>query len=328
MSQVWQRPYIVLLVLHALHIFEEVYGSAWFISQWYKTLPVFLLIQVVLWLLAVGIFILATQKRAALWLVQGYALIMVIDGMEHIVQQFLRGYWNGSAGLITGLLMIPTGVFLLVHTPAGKNTETSHFIPALRYRFLTPAYDVLAIAAGFGKTFRQRVLAATPIKGNVLDIGCGTGTATRLIKEHYPQAAVYGIDIDPAILNIAKRKAAKAGLTITYQQGNAEKLPFPDAFFDVVTSTLMFHHLKRPTKEGMLQEVRRILKPKGTFVLADFGKPMHWFGHLFGWFTAHVEHGKENIAGQLPALIRAAGFRKVRLLPRPRYNVDVIVAER
>ena len=202
-------------------------------------------------------------------------------------------------------------------------------MPAFHFRFLTPVYDFAVNITGFGKKFRQKVLTATPLpkSGNVLDIGCGTGTMTRLMARRVPSATIIGLDPDPQILVIARRKAQKEKLAIVYVQGTAQRLPFPDRHFALVTSTLMFHHLKRDAKETMLREVHRVLKPKGKFVLTDFSKPKHFLLSPLAWLALWVEEGRENVQGKIPAMLKTAGLRKVQTKERPRDNVDIWVAE-
>lgn len=205
----------------------------------------------------------------------------------------------------------------------------NEYMPAFHFRFLTPLYDIAVRLTGFGEKFRQRVMAATPIPktGRVLDIGSGTGTMTRLLKQRAPSAAVHGVDPDPEILAIAQRKAQQEKLDIAYAHGTAQRLPFPDQHFDLVTSSLMFHHLRREAKEAMLREVLRVLKPRGKFVLTDFGKPKHKLLMPFAWFIAYVEYGRENIRGEIPAMLKSAGFRNIQTKQRPRYNVDIWICE-
>lgn len=210
------------------------------------------------------------------------------------------------------------------------STHTTGYVPAFHFHFLTPLYDWILGISGFGKKFRRRVLAATPIprRGMVLDIGCGTGTMTRLMQQRSPSAEIIGIDPDPQILAIARRKAAAERLRISYRQGLAQRLPFPDQHFNLVTSSLMFHHLKPAAKRAMLREVRRVLKMKGTFVLVDIGKPKHLWLSPLAWLASHVEEGKENVLEEIPSMLREAGFHDIQLKRRPRHNIDIIVGRR
>lgn len=68
----------------------------------------------------------------------------------------------------------------------------------------------------------------------------------------------------------ARRKARKLGVQVGFEEGHAQALSFPDARFDLVTCTLMLHHLARPAREASVREIRRVLKPGGRALLVDF----------------------------------------------------------
>lgn len=319
---------LIVIVLHALHFIEELWGNAWFITSLYGNARNFLIINIALLLIPVTLLYFVWQKKQ--WvqrLVPIYAIAMIIDGLEHWVSWWWRGqYVDGAAGAFTGMGLIVGGAVLFKRCGKARSA-TQAFMPAFHFRFLTPLYDIAVRLTGFGEKFRQRVVIATPIPktGRVLDIGCGTGTMTRLMAKRAPRAEIIGLDPDSQILAIARRKAQREKRDITYAQGTAQHLPFPDRHFSFVTSTLMFHHLKRHVKEGMLREVRRVLKPKGKFVLTDFGKPEHFILSPLAWLALWVEEGRENVRGEIPAMLKAAGFRNIQTKQRPRYNVDIWV---
>ena len=79
---------------------------------------------------------------------------------------------------------------------------------------------------------------------SVLDVGCGTGAVTIPAKMKVGnKGSAFGIDPAPEMIAVAQRKAKQAGLDIDFRVGAIESLPFSDATFDVVTSSLMMHHL-------------------------------------------------------------------------------------
>jgi ubiquinone/menaquinone biosynthesis C-methylase UbiE len=85
----------------------------------------------------------------------------------------------------------------------------------------------------------------------------------------------------------AAKKARKEGVEIAFKESPAQKLPFPDAQFDAVLSTLMLHHLPRKGREDCAREIRRVLKPRGRVLAVDFGVPGWQHGGFFAPFHRH-----------------------------------------
>jgi ubiquinone/menaquinone biosynthesis C-methylase UbiE len=85
-------------------------------------------------------------------------------------------------------------------------------------------------------------------------------------------------------------------------------LPYPDASFDRVLSSLMIHHLKTPDKEKTAREIFRILKPGGELHVIDFGEPRTLYGKLLGPFLHKFEEANDNIDGQLPEIFGQPGL--------------------
>lgn len=188
------------------------------------------------------------------------------------------------------------------------------FIPALSYGWLTPAYDPL-LHWGMGEqVFKQKLIARANIqpRQRVLDVGCGTGTLTLMIKRAVPGALVTGIDGDPDVLALARGKALKAELPVRWDYGMAYDLPYPDRTFDVVVSSLVIHHLSPKDKLRAFREIHRVLKPKGTFHMVDFGRPFDVISRVQAALMRRLEQVADNFAGRIPVLLRDAGFSVVR----------------
>ncbi|MFY9221568.1 MAG: methyltransferase domain-containing protein [Blastocatellia bacterium] len=194
----------------------------------------------------------------------------------------------------------------------GKN-----YIPALKYGFLTPFYDPILKLTLREKKFKCRLIENACIEDshNVLDLGCGTGTLTILIKQLYPKVKIFGLDGDSNVLNIARKKATQSKVEIVFDQGMAYRLPYPDNSFDRVVSSLVFHHLKTEDKISSLKEVYRILHPGGQLHLADWGKAQNILMRL-AFLSVQFLDGftttTDNVNGLLPQLINSAGFAKVK----------------
>jgi ubiquinone/menaquinone biosynthesis C-methylase UbiE len=140
--------------------------------------------------------------------------------------------------------------------------------------WLLPFYDPFTTLLGLNHAKRDLLRQADLRPGHrVLDIGCGTGTLVVLAKTSCSDLEVVGVDPDDKALARAARKARRAGISIQLDRGFSDALTYPDASFDRVLSSFMFHHLERGEKEQTLDEIQRVLKPGGSLHLLDFGGP-------------------------------------------------------
>jgi len=197
-----------------------------------------------------------------------------------------------------------------------EGTVEHAYIPALRFRPLTAWYDSIIRWTIRECAFKSRLVEQANVHAGqrVLDLGCGTGTLTLLLKSRSLQAEVVGIDADPEILAMARAKRVTSGLDIEFQQALSFALPFHDNSFDCVVSSLMFHHLTRENKLRSLRESLRVLRPGGWLHIADFGAPQNtalrsafFLVQIFDGF----ESTRDNVAGLLPGFVRDAGFSEL-----------------
>ena len=177
-----------------------------------------------------------------------------------------------------------------------------------------PYYDFVTNFMTLGQAPRLRRATVDQALINpgdsVLDVGCGTGEVTLAAKKRARDGNVYGIDPAPEMIAVARKKAARKGLNIEFRVGVIEALPFPDSSLDVVTSSLMMHHLPEDLKVRGLAEIYRVLKPGGRLLIADFMRPTGSFlNHLFIAFTRHqgLQKGIEDLQG----FLRNAGFGQI-----------------
>ena len=184
------------------------------------------------------------------------------------------------------------------------------FVPAARFAVLTPVYDLACRLIGLGARFRafERALLDDGPAETVLEVGCGTGELLVELARRYPGAEVVGLDPDPAALGIARQKLEGARLPARLDQGSAAALPYPDASFDLVVSSLMLHHLDTGDKLRMLRECRRVLTGRGQLVLVDFGQPRNRIARWLTWPLRFriLEEQADNFRGRVPGLMTAA----------------------
>lgn len=194
--------------------------------------------------------------------------------------------------------------------------ESKNYLPAAGRDWLLPLYDPFVKLLGIDSA-RKTLIAQSDLQPGhrVLDIGCGTGTLIVQIKRLYPNVEIVGLDPDPKALSQAKRKTERDDFVIQLDRGFSENLPYPDASFDRVFSSFMFHHLETDGKQRTLQEVRRILKPGGSLHLLDFGHSETPHNHK-GSFLSHWIHSsnplKNNSEEQVLSLMSQNGFANPR----------------
>jgi len=150
---------------------------------------------------------------------------------------------------------------------------------------------------------------------SVLDVGCGTGGVTLPAKRQVGAGGrAAGIHPAPEMIAVARRKAARAGLEIDFRLGVIESLPFAEASFDAVTSSLMMHHLPEQVRVDGLADIRRVLKPGGRFLVADMMRPGASFLGRVTSTVLHHGHAVQFGIEDLPALLQEAGFYEINQL--------------
>ncbi len=158
----------------------------------------------------------------------------------------------------------------------------------------------------------------------LLDVGCGTGTQLAVARQCHPDLVMVGIDVDPAVLARARRKLRATGTApnrpVSLLRASADALPFADASFDAVVSTLSFHHMPTATKRQALREVHRVLAPNGRFLLVDFGQAETGLMRVFVWLVRALRLPEattlaDHVEGRIPAFLHEAGFMAREVAP-------------
>jgi len=183
------------------------------------------------------------------------------------------------------------------------------YLPAAGVDLFLPLYDPLVKLLGADRV-RKKLFEQASVQPHhrVLDIGCGTGTFAVAIKNWLPPVEVVGLDPDPKALVRGRRKAERAGVTIRFDQGFGDALPYSDASYDRVFSILMFHHLPHEAKLATLREVRRVLKPGASLHLLDFEQEgAHSPNPLARWLHSS-ERMQGNTREQILRCMREAGL--------------------
>ncbi|MBI5823387.1 MAG: methyltransferase domain-containing protein [Chloroflexi bacterium] len=185
----------------------------------------------------------------------------------------------------------------------------SHYVPAFGLHGLTPFYDPFA---RLFNALRSRLIQQANIQSGqrALDLGCGTGLLTRLVKQSAPEAHVTGLDGDDEVLKIARDKSR--GTDIQWDEGLATDLPYPDQSFDVVVSSFVTHHLTGADKVRAFKEVHRILRPDGGFYILDFGPPFNLLTRVQASVMKNFEITVDNFAGRILPMLTEAGFGRVK----------------
>jgi SAM-dependent methyltransferase len=175
------------------------------------------------------------------------------------------------------------------------------------FALVAESYDRLRPAdANWWELFEALVEEGDLVGRRVLDVGCGTGRFAAALAER--GAKVWGVDPSPEMLAQA-RAAARDG--VGFKQGEAERLPFKDAWFERAILVLVVHLVDRPRA---LAEVARVLAPGGRAVVATFVEE-HFEGFGLNWAfpsLAAIDRGRFPRPDALARELRDAGFEAVR----------------
>ena len=155
------------------------------------------------------------------------------------------------------------------------------------------------------------VKAIQGVPRRILDLGCGTGTTTQMLKRRFPGAEVMGLDLSPQMLVMADHKARAAAVEVTFRHGNAMATGLPAAAFDVVCATLLFHETPPAVAKTILAEAFRLLTPGGQLLVLDGNQRTL---RATDWLSTIFEDPciRDYSQGNVDAWLGYAGFEAVR----------------
>ncbi|ARA92766.1 hypothetical protein AWN76_006045 [Rhodothermaceae bacterium RA] len=156
----------------------------------------------------------------------------------------------------------------------------SRIVPT--YTWIAPVHDGLAwlVAAKARRLGLNR--AAVRDGETVVEVAVGTGLSFRHLLLANPHGWTEGIDLTPAMLRRAERRAARTGRTnYRLRLGNARALPYPDAYADLLVNSYMFDLLPVADFVPVLREFHRVLKPGGRLIMMNMTVGTRWIHHLW-----------------------------------------------
>ncbi|MDR7896881.1 methyltransferase domain-containing protein [Thermosynechococcus sp. JY1334] len=144
-----------------------------------------------------------------------------------------------------------------------------------------------------------------PRSAVVLDLCCAHGIVTQALTQAFDQ--VTGLDASPKAIARARQRVPQA----TYVEAFAEKMPFADATFDLVHTSMALHEMTAEQLRAIVAEVWRVLKPGGWFALIDFHRPqvpLFWPGMALFFWLFETETAWQLLQTDLAEQLRLQGF--------------------
>lgn len=173
-------------------------------------------------------------------------------------------------------------------------------------RIIFPRLLDLALSGEGMERYRRQLLAH--VQGSVLEIGFGTGLNLSCYPEHIRK--ITGVDPNPGMGSLARRRIASSPIAVDWQVADAQKLPFPSQSFDSVVSTWTLCSI--PNVAKALREIRRVLRAGGKLFFLEHGlsedpQVQRWQNRL-NPLQKVIADGC-NLNRDMARLIREAGFR-------------------
>jgi ubiquinone/menaquinone biosynthesis C-methylase UbiE len=143
------------------------------------------------------------------------------------------------------------------------------------YHYGTNSFYISVIGHNEQDQVHKGVVSRLPVPADgkvkrILDYGCGIGQYTVALKERFPDAEVWGIDVGGPMVRYAHMRAARLGVGANFAQKLAEDSGFPDGHFDIVTSYIAHHEMPADMSRKIVDEARRLTRMGGVYYPLDF----------------------------------------------------------
>jgi ubiquinone/menaquinone biosynthesis C-methylase UbiE len=150
----------------------------------------------------------------------------------------------------------------------------------------------------------------------IVDVGCGTGSLALLLSRVEPRARIVGVDPDPEVLTVARRKADAADVTVRWRVGMGDALVelLGAGSVNTVVSSLVLHQCPVMVKRAVLSSMSAILRPGGRLVIADYGQQRTRLMRL-AFRSVQLADGKEDTQPNVAFLARRVRRQPPRRRP-------------
>lgn len=229
-------------------------------------------------------------------------------------------------------------------TPYNKEQDKKTQIEDM-FDNIAPRYDLLnRLLSMRVDTIWRRKLVRKAVEVNptkILDVACGTGDLSILLAKK-TSAKVDGVDLSAGMVEVGRRKISHTGLQIDLTVGDAEKLPYPTASFDVVTCAFGVRNFEN--LQAGIEEMKRVLKPGGLMLILEFSQSKNvlfkfYFKHILptvgGWISKDKRAYQylPTSVGEFPSgekfvsLLRQVGFKEAQFIPMTGSIATIYIAQ-
>jgi ubiquinone/menaquinone biosynthesis C-methylase UbiE len=193
---------------------------------------------------------------------------------DHYMSELEVGDKAGPGALVLSpKMLIPEAYRHEIHIQPGGYTGDP--FGGYVYHYGTNSFYISVLGHNEQDQIHKGVVARLPLPANgkvkrILDMGCGIGQYTAALKERFPDAEVWGVDVGAPMVRYAHTRAARLGIGANFAQKLAEETGFPDNHFDIVTSYIMHHEVPAKQTLAIIDEARRMTRPGGIYYPIDF----------------------------------------------------------